>query len=67
MKCCSEAAPFAVQSLLDDAGLEDVSSAAEAVKQAVEKEQFQKATELWSVTETVVEQVMLGSLLYTGR
>lgn len=47
----------AVQSLLDDNGLKDVTSAAEAVKQAVEQQQFQKATELWSVTETVVEQV----------
>lgn len=32
-------------------------SAADAVKQAVEQQQFQKATELWSVAETVVEQV----------
>lgn len=48
---------FAVQSLLDDFGLADVSSAAEAVKEAVEQQQFEKATELWSVTETVVEQV----------
>lgn len=47
----------AVQSLLDDYGLADVSSAAEAVKKAVEQQQFTKATELWSVTETVVEQV----------
>lgn len=46
-----------MQSLLDDYGLADVSSAAEAVKKAVEQQQFQKATELWSVTETVVEQV----------
>uniref|UniRef100_A0A7N8XZX1 Carboxypeptidase n=1 Tax=Mastacembelus armatus TaxID=205130 RepID=A0A7N8XZX1_9TELE len=44
-------------SLLDDYGMADVNSAAEAVKQAVEQQQFQKATELWSVTETVVEQV----------
>lgn len=49
--------PFAVQSLLDDFGLADVSSAAEAVKKAVEEQQFEKATELWSVAETVVEQV----------
>lgn len=48
---------FAVQSLLDDYGLTDVSAAAEAVKEAVQQEQFQKATELWSVAETVVEQV----------
>ncbi|XP_034045575.1 retinoid-inducible serine carboxypeptidase [Thalassophryne amazonica] len=43
-------------SLLDDYGLADVNSAVDAVKQAVEKEQFEKATELWSVTESVVEQ-----------
>lgn len=48
---------LSVQSLLDDPGLNDVQSAAEAVKQAVEQQQFQKATELWSVAETVVEQV----------
>lgn len=46
-----------LQSLLDDFGLADVSSAAEAVKKAVEEQQFEKATELWSVAETVVEQV----------
>lgn len=51
-----------VQSLLDDAGLADVSSAAEAVKKAVEQQQFTKATELWSVTETVVEQVSKSSM-----
>lgn len=45
------------QSLLDEAGLADVSRAAEAVRKAVEQQQFEKATELWSVTETVVEQV----------
>ena len=46
-----------MQSLLDDYGLADVSNAADAVKQAVEQQQFEKATELWSVAETVVEQV----------
>lgn len=46
-----------LQSLLDDYGLADVKAAADAVKQAVQQEQFQKATELWSVAETVVEQV----------
>ncbi|CAG5898908.1 unnamed protein product [Menidia menidia] len=44
-------------SLLDDHGLADVSRAAQAVKEAVEQQQFLKATELWSVAETVVEQV----------
>ncbi|XP_031174041.1 retinoid-inducible serine carboxypeptidase [Sander lucioperca] len=51
-------------SLLDDYGLADVSSAAEAVKQAVEQQQFQKATELWSVAETVVEQNTNGVNFY---
>ncbi|XP_053195104.1 retinoid-inducible serine carboxypeptidase [Scomber japonicus] len=51
-------------SLLDDNGLNDVSSAAKAVKEAVEQEQFQKATELWSVTETVVEQNTNGVNFY---
>ncbi|XP_034750910.1 retinoid-inducible serine carboxypeptidase [Etheostoma cragini] len=51
-------------SLLDDYGLADVSSAAEAVKQAVEQEQFDKATELWSVAETVVEQNTNGVNFY---
>ncbi|KAK2893221.1 retinoid-inducible serine carboxypeptidase [Channa argus] len=51
-------------SLLDDYGLDDVNSAAEAVKQAVEQQQFVKATELWSVTETVVEQNTNGVNFY---
>ncbi|CAK6976597.1 retinoid-inducible serine carboxypeptidase [Scomber scombrus] len=51
-------------SLLDDNGLNDVSSAAKAVKEAVEQEQFQKATELWSVMETVVEQNTNGVNFY---
>ncbi|KAI9515013.1 Retinoid-inducible serine carboxypeptidase [Dissostichus eleginoides] len=51
-------------SLLDDVGLADVSSAAEAVKRAVEQEQFEKATELWSVLETVVEQNSNGVNFY---
>ncbi|XP_074553387.1 retinoid-inducible serine carboxypeptidase [Halichoeres trimaculatus] len=51
-------------SLLDDFGLADVSSAADAVKRAVEQEQFEKATELWSVAETVVEQNTNGVNFY---
>ncbi|XP_029293729.1 retinoid-inducible serine carboxypeptidase [Cottoperca gobio] len=51
-------------SLLDDSGLADVSSAAEAVKRAVEQQQFAKATELWSVAETVVEQNTNGVNFY---
>ncbi|KAE8283552.1 Retinoid-inducible serine carboxypeptidase [Larimichthys crocea] len=51
-------------SLLDDYGLADVSSAADAVKKAVEQQQFEKATELWSVTESVVEQNTNGVNFY---
>ncbi|MEQ2284951.1 hypothetical protein AMECASPLE_026904 [Ameca splendens] len=51
-------------SLLDDYGLADVSNAAEKVKQAVEQQQFLKATELWSITETVVEQNTNGVNFY---
>lgn len=51
-------------SLLDDNGLADVSQAAKAVKEAVEQQQFKKATELWSVTETVVEQNTNGVNFY---
>ncbi|KAF6719830.1 Retinoid-inducible serine carboxypeptidase [Oryzias melastigma] len=51
-------------SLLDDSGLADVNSAAEAVKQAVEQRSFLKATELWSVAETVVEQNTNGVNFY---
>ncbi|XP_046893949.1 retinoid-inducible serine carboxypeptidase [Hypomesus transpacificus] len=51
-------------SLLDDYGLKEVTGAAEAVKQAVEQGLYQKATELWSVTETVVEQNTNGVNFY---
>lgn len=51
-------------SLLDDYGLREVSSAAEAVKQAVDQGQYLKATELWSVTESVVEQNTNGVNFY---
>uniref|UniRef100_A0A665U9U1 Carboxypeptidase n=1 Tax=Echeneis naucrates TaxID=173247 RepID=A0A665U9U1_ECHNA len=51
-------------SLLDDFGLANVSSAAEEVKRAVEQQQFQKATELWSMAETVVEQNTNGVNFY---
>ncbi|XP_049925130.1 retinoid-inducible serine carboxypeptidase [Epinephelus moara] len=51
-------------SLLDDYGLTDVNSAAEAVKKAVEQQQFEKATELWAVAETVVEQNTNGVNFY---
>lgn len=51
-------------SLLDDYGLEEVTRAAEAVKQAMEQGLYQKATELWSVTEDVVEQNTNGVNFY---
>nr|XP_015211524.1 PREDICTED: retinoid-inducible serine carboxypeptidase isoform X2 [Lepisosteus oculatus] len=51
-------------SLLDDRGLEEVNAAAMAVKQAMEQGDFQKATELWSNTETVVEQNTNGVNFY---
>ncbi|KAM6957281.1 retinoid-inducible serine carboxypeptidase [Aplochiton taeniatus] len=51
-------------SLLDEYGLAEVNSAAEAVRLAVEQGQYQKATELWSVTEGVVEQNTNGVNFY---
>ncbi|TNM97428.1 hypothetical protein fugu_015584 [Takifugu bimaculatus] len=51
-------------SLLDDVGLADVSNAAKDVERAVEQQQFEKATELWSVAETVVEQNTNGVNFY---
>ncbi|KAF0032241.1 retinoid-inducible serine carboxypeptidase [Scophthalmus maximus] len=51
-------------SLLDDYGLAEVNGAAGDVKRAVEQQQFEKATELWSVAETVVEQNTNGVNFY---
>uniref|UniRef100_A0A3Q0S9I6 Carboxypeptidase n=1 Tax=Amphilophus citrinellus TaxID=61819 RepID=A0A3Q0S9I6_AMPCI len=51
-------------SLLDDYGLAEVNKAAEAVKQAVEQQEFLKATEMWSVAENVVEQNTNGVNFY---
>uniref|UniRef100_A0A3P8W2M5 Carboxypeptidase n=1 Tax=Cynoglossus semilaevis TaxID=244447 RepID=A0A3P8W2M5_CYNSE len=51
-------------SLLDDNGLSEVTSAAEEVKKAVEQQQFEKATELWSMAETAVEQNTNGVNFY---
>uniref|UniRef100_A0A671M292 Carboxypeptidase n=1 Tax=Sinocyclocheilus anshuiensis TaxID=1608454 RepID=A0A671M292_9TELE len=44
-------------SLLDDNGLDEVTKAAKAVLEAVRQGQYQKATDLWSITENVVEQI----------
>ncbi|XP_061080990.1 retinoid-inducible serine carboxypeptidase [Conger conger] len=51
-------------SLLDDLGLVEVSRAAKAVQLAVEQGQFQRATELWSITESVVEENTNGVNFY---
>uniref|UniRef100_A0A8C9SRG1 Carboxypeptidase n=1 Tax=Scleropages formosus TaxID=113540 RepID=A0A8C9SRG1_SCLFO len=51
-------------SLLDDNGLGEVTMAAKAVQQAVNEGNFQKATELWSDTESVVKQNTNGVNFY---
>ncbi|XP_039979894.1 retinoid-inducible serine carboxypeptidase [Xiphias gladius] len=51
-------------SLLDDYGLANVNNAAKEVKQAVDQQQFQKATELWSEAETVVDKNTNGVNFY---
>ena len=48
---------FAFQSLLDDQGLAEVSEVAEEVLDALSKELYQKATELWGKAEMIIEQV----------
>uniref|UniRef100_A0A672SXB4 Carboxypeptidase n=1 Tax=Sinocyclocheilus grahami TaxID=75366 RepID=A0A672SXB4_SINGR len=47
---------FAGVSLLDDNGLDEVTKAANAVLEAVKQGQYRKATDMWSITENVVEQ-----------
>ncbi|XP_051988380.1 retinoid-inducible serine carboxypeptidase-like [Xyrauchen texanus] len=51
-------------SLLDDNGLEEVYNAAKGVQQALDQGQYQKATEMWSITESVVEQNTNGVNFY---
>uniref|UniRef100_A0A671M8R3 Carboxypeptidase n=1 Tax=Sinocyclocheilus anshuiensis TaxID=1608454 RepID=A0A671M8R3_9TELE len=51
-------------SLLDDNGLDEVTKAAKAVLEAVRQGQYQKATDLWSITENVVEQNTNGVNFY---
>lgn len=51
--CCS----FALQSLLDDQGLAEVSQVAEQVLDAVNKGLYKEATQLWGKAEMVIEQV----------
>ncbi|XP_051572212.1 retinoid-inducible serine carboxypeptidase-like isoform X2 [Myxocyprinus asiaticus] len=51
-------------SMLDDNGLEEVNKAAKGVQQALDQGQYQKATEMWSITENVVEQNTNGVNFY---
>ncbi|KAI7803530.1 retinoid-inducible serine carboxypeptidase [Triplophysa rosa] len=51
-------------SFLDDNGLAEVNKAAKGVQQALEQGQYQKATEMWSITENVVEQNTNGVNFY---
>ncbi|XP_051995413.1 LOW QUALITY PROTEIN: retinoid-inducible serine carboxypeptidase [Xyrauchen texanus] len=51
-------------SLLDDNGLEEVNKAANGVQQALDQGQYQKATEMWSITENVVERNTNGVNFY---
>ncbi|XDV12891.1 hypothetical protein PO909_001441 [Leuciscus waleckii] len=51
-------------SLLDDNGLDEVTKAAKAVLDAVQQGLFRKATDLWSITENVVEQNTNGVNFY---
>ncbi|XP_073516497.1 retinoid-inducible serine carboxypeptidase [Phyllobates terribilis] len=51
-------------SLLDDTGLQEVQAAASAVQDALTKEQFTLATELWSKTEDVIEENTDGVNFY---
>ncbi|TSK87481.1 Retinoid-inducible serine carboxypeptidase [Bagarius yarrelli] len=52
------------KSLLDDFGLNEVTRAAKEVQKAVEQEQYDKATQLWSIAENVVEQNTNGVNFY---
>ncbi|XP_056309831.1 retinoid-inducible serine carboxypeptidase [Danio aesculapii] len=51
-------------SLLDDTGLKEVYTAAKAVMEAVQQGDYLKATDLWSMTENVVEQNTNGVNFY---
>nr|AAH66718.2 Serine carboxypeptidase 1 [Danio rerio] len=51
-------------SLLDDTGLNEVYTAAKAVMEAVQQGDYLKATDLWSMTENVVEQNTNGVNFY---
>ncbi|RXN01055.1 E3 ubiquitin/ISG15 ligase TRIM25 [Acipenser ruthenus] len=53
-----------IQSLLDDRGLAEVTDAAKRVQEAVERQEFDTATELWSLAENAVEQNTNGVNFY---
>lgn len=46
-----------LQSLLDDNGLAEVTAVAKEVMDAINKNQYALATELWAKAERVIEQV----------
>jgi len=58
-------APFLFStSLVDNAGFSAINASAYAVKAAIEKQDFGKATELWMDTEKVIDRVTNGVSFY---
>ena len=53
-----------MQSLVDRGGLAAINAAAMATKQAVDAGQFDKATQLWSNTEDIIEKYTHGVNMY---
>lgn len=48
---------FVFQSLLDDNGLADVTAVTKEILDAINKNQFELATELWGKAEGIIEEV----------
>lgn len=48
---------FVFQSLLDDNGLAEVTAVAKEIMDAINKNQYGLATELWDKAEVVIEEV----------
>lgn len=48
---------FVFQSLLDDNGLAEVTAVAKEIMDAINKNQYGLATELWGKAEDVIEEV----------
>lgn len=48
---------FIFQSLLDDNGLREVTAVAKEIMDAINKNQYGLATELWGKAEEVIEEV----------